>query len=1018
MALEAIVGGTVASVLDFVANAGTAAFSLPSVKDWLTGCQIRLIAGRSQPANHDLVRGIRTAHLCAVDVVARKYGKLIEQFPETSEADRRFLYLLRNFLDGRLKVATSGGVDHDVLTVEDIHHVLDDLIHPETTEGYAEQAKLVREAAIERAVREIEEDVDIGRPVPALFRNVFAGDYGPGWYDAFAVYVSEQLKTNERFRSIFFAAELLDVRRAIAKLDERIGATLTHFPELRNFLPEVRDQLSRMGKKIDALPDEIIARLEASGFLRRAESEGLERRAILAIAGKLKPDEVLDFDRAIREIENAVDVALDVIRRNERGSNLDAFVNEVLARVSRQMQAGHLDASSCEIDTALLELERREREDSAALLHEFEQRSRESEEKHRQNRLTLLDAGVKQDFIRRDVPSLVRRVEAIAALVEPEEDPVWSATYQQWLHRYLSDGKARAQNLALEVAIALARKMVATAVTRPAKGHALSLLADGLCSLGQREFGTQRLREAVGAYSESLFSYADESTHSDWTRVLHASTNALHQLGMRQEGTETLVKAVAAARCELAVRRIEREPEHISGALCNLGATLASLEERTKQEGLGEEAIAAYEEALSLIDSDNDPQTWATVSQNLGIRFQSEGRMAFDAGRLEAGDELLEKSIAASRNALEKRDRALNPLSWAENQGSLARALHLWGVRRNRRDLIEQAIELYEESLRELKRTNVPLGWARDMKSLARAYHGLAKLTPSTALYEKALHHFRGALEEVTPERWLTEWAELQHAVGTVAREIGKLESDISRLEEAVVAFRDSANHTSRQFQPLEWAQTSFELGATLRMLAERRPPGFVELEEAISAYDSALVVWTAEHSLALRETALNQIGSAIMQSVFAGGDKLHLPRAISSLREVLQSDENHPDKVLSRFLLGSALVLSAAVTGSKQEWEDGAANLEQALSKLDREIYPLQCAIARFYLGLACFALADETGAAGLTQAEMHLSFVVDQPPTEPLAKLHAAALEVLQQIREQMSKGNDTPSPVAAST
>src|ERR1700730_18845170 len=86
------------------------------------------------------------------------------------------------------------------------------------------------------------------------------------------------------------------------------------------------------GVKVGFTIEELVATLEAKGLLVASELAGLQRRTIIALARRLKTD-VLDFRQAVTELERAVEIALDVIARGERGTNDDAFVNTVLARV-------------------------------------------------------------------------------------------------------------------------------------------------------------------------------------------------------------------------------------------------------------------------------------------------------------------------------------------------------------------------------------------------------------------------------------------------------------------------------------------------------------------------------------------------------------------------------------------------------------------------------------------------------------------------------------------------------------
>ena len=92
------------------------------------------------------------------------------------------------------------------------------------------------------------------------------------------------------------------------------------------------------------------------GFSGQPKRGGLERQTIIKLAQRLKP-EVLDFDQAVRELERACSVALDVIARGERGTNHDEFVNAVLAQVAEKTRIGDLDGGASTIDDGLAELD-------------------------------------------------------------------------------------------------------------------------------------------------------------------------------------------------------------------------------------------------------------------------------------------------------------------------------------------------------------------------------------------------------------------------------------------------------------------------------------------------------------------------------------------------------------------------------------------------------------------------------------------------------------------------------------
>jgi hypothetical protein len=106
--------------------------------------------------------------------------------------------------------------------------------------------------------------------------------------------------------------------------------------------------------------DEIVDALEKRGVLQTAENAGLQRRMVVMLAQRLKPAERLEFEQAITELERAVEIALDVIARGERGSNEDAFVNAVLAEVAEKTRNNDLDGGAQVIADALAEIDRRE----------------------------------------------------------------------------------------------------------------------------------------------------------------------------------------------------------------------------------------------------------------------------------------------------------------------------------------------------------------------------------------------------------------------------------------------------------------------------------------------------------------------------------------------------------------------------------------------------------------------------------------------------------------------------------
>jgi hypothetical protein len=829
------VGGTVATLLETLWDAGSALAGTPRAKDWAAGLRERAGGRLPLPENHDLVRGIRTAHLAAIDKIARRHEGLLEDLPpqEVGREEGRFAEALRAWLDQRLKLLHAGGIDFAAVAEADVRQVLDEMVHPSAIEGYAEAAAQNRQVAEARALAEIAAALGTGAAaVPPWFRRLFLGEAGaPGWYEIFALFVNEKIKTDERFRAIFLAAELVDIKRLIAALDRRIAQAL-----LRGVV-----RLDRIEAKVDAVKDdttliiamvqELTAKIGATDAERAALAAEVER---LRGAEALTAQAIAGFLRALGEQEVAPGDYPGFLPRlaeryralreeAERRTQLPAALEAERARAREAIEAGDLEGADAILRRIAARIAAHRREQQEA----WQQSCRE------EAALTTERAAIATTRLRyREAAAL--HAEA-AALLAFDAAASWAALMEAAKALY-DHGSEFGDNDALREAIATYGSALALAPrdrvpldwarTQNYRGNALA-------TLGDRESGTELLEEAVAAYRAALEERTRDRVPLDCAMTQNNLGNALLMLGERESGTELLEAAVAAYRAALEEKIRDRVPLQWAMTQNNLGAALRALGERESGTARLEEAVAAYRAALEERSRDRVPLDWAMTQNNLGTALQT-------LGERESGTARLEDAVAAYRAALEEWTRDRVPLDWAMTQNNLGAALQTLGERESGTARLEEAVAAYRAALEERTRDRVPLNWAMTQNNLGNALATLGARESGTELLEEAVAAHRAALEEWTRDRVPFDWARTQNNLGTALLMLGERESGTARLEEAVAAYRAALEEMTRDRVPLDWAMTQNNLGNALATLGERES-GTARLEEAVAATLAAL---------------------------------------------------------------------------------------------------------------------------------------------------------------------------------
>jgi tetratricopeptide (TPR) repeat protein len=796
MDLLGIVGTTVGDALQ--TGAGTLLGT--RLSDEMLAVRARMAGRLPLPENHDLVRGIRAAHLAAVRRVADAYGRVLKDRPEGEKAADHgaFHASLIAWLDERQQVLRKSALDHEQVSAEDVRHVLDEMVHPSAVEGFAAAAENRRAQAEDRALAEIA--AACGAAPPEAFTVLFRGAGRAGWYDDFALFVNEELKVNVRFRAIFLAAELVDIKRLTAACDGKIAALetigATRLGAIEHLLGAVQQDTSAIRAGVERLTaqldltqreKETLALALAEAQARFASTQSTVLGFLQTIVGRdVAPDQMV---ATLFEIARRWDDLGRRIVELEGGSrNLSPDIAPLRAQAAEAHAAG--DVATAE--HLLAEIDEKEAATLARLLAHHQEVAAEIALRRAEQAKTKR-ARADAAFTRLDWQETARLLVEAVDLVQEEPQARFAAILKAQ-DDYYERGRDAGINAALEVAILLAREAHARARDQDQRGGALNTLGIALRTLGERESGTAHLEEAVRAYEAALEECTRARVPLDWAMTQNNLGNALQSLGEREGGTEHLEEAVRAYQ--------------------------AALEERTRA---------------------RVPLDWAMTQNNLGTALQA-------LGARESATARLEEAVRAYEAALEELTRARGPLQWALIQNNLGNALRILGERESATARLKQAVQAYQFALEERSRSRVPLQWAMTQNNLGTALQTLGRRESGTARLEEAVRAYEAALEEYTRARVPRQWAAAQNNLGNALRALGERESGTARLEAAVCAYESALEERTRAGMPLQWAMTQNNLGNALRTFGQRES-GTARLEAAVHAYEAALEVFTPEAS-------------------------------------------------------------------------------------------------------------------------------------------------------------------------
>ncbi|HVR56266.1 MAG TPA: CHAT domain-containing protein [Pseudolabrys sp.] len=237
-------------------------------------------------------------------------------------------------------------------------------------------------------------------------------------------------------------------------------------------------------------------------------------------------------------------------------------------------------------------------------------------------------------------------------------------------------------------------------------------------------------------------------------------------------------QAIKAYEAALSVLTEDASPREWASTTVNLGNALAEGTQGHRADYF-ERAIEAYKGALSVFTREEFPTDWATTQNNLGGAF---------AGRIKGQRaENLEQAIKAYKAALTVRTRDAFPQDWAASQHNLGNA-YLSRIKGQRANNLERATKAYETALSVFTLEASPRDHMRTACKCGRAFLFKREWALASAMYASAseafLLLFGQGLDEDEARDLIANIGPLFAEAAYVAAEIGKQEIALSLLNE------------------------------------------------------------------------------------------------------------------------------------------------------------------------------------------------------------------------------------------
>jgi tetratricopeptide (TPR) repeat protein len=365
---------------------------------------------------------------------------------------------------------------------------------------------------------------------------------------------------------------------------------------------------------------------------------------------------------------------------------------------------------------------------------------------------------------------------------------------------------------------------------------------------------------------------------------LEKEADALFRQGNEFGDNSALVATIDLRKQLLALRPRERYPPNWAMTQHELGVALVELGARESESARLEEAVEAFQAALTEWTREGATLDWAQAINDLGIAN-------LRLGERESGTNHVDEAIADFHAALEVRTRERVPFDWAQTQTNLGIALTMLGKRDSRMTQLIDAVGAFRMALDVYTRDRLPLKWAMTQNGLGNSLVSLGELESGTTSLEEAVAAYKLALEERTRERDPLRWALTQSNLGHALATLGERESGTARIEQAVAAYRPALEEETRKRVPLEWAMVQSDLCVTLTTLGGRESgtARLEELEDAVAACKAALEEETRERLPLQWAGTQTNLGDALAALGAQESGTARLEEAVTAFGEALK---------------------------------------------------------------------------------------------------------------------------------